>query len=102
MALSKKHFVFAFVAVYGILMMLILIEFKFDTEATFCDHRMSCVPFCCKNATLCKETTIRNTINQTAIKKFYGTEMTILYGKPTCSSLGPVEKPKTWGFALVS
>lgn len=101
MAFRKRDLAFTFVAVYGFLLMLVLIEFKIHPWSTFCDWRITCVSFCCKNATLCKETTIRQTINQTAIEDFDDPEFTILYGKPTCSSLGPVKQSEGWRFTPV-
>lgn len=112
MAFSKKYLIFAFVTAYGFLWMLTLIEYKHHPSSNFCSWKVSCVPFCCVNSTLCKETTIRETMgsmNQnlssdpfnTSLFKLLRNNFTILYGKPTCPSLGPVKEPLDWIFTSV-
>lgn len=102
MALRKRDLVIAFAAVYGFFVMLLLIEFKKSSLKSPCEMESPCLQFCCKNTTLCNETIIRATVNGTKIDHFDTKQFTILLGKPTCSSLGPLKDSREWSFSFVS
>lgn len=84
--------------------MFVLYELKEDLIETECYSEMLCLKFCCKNSSFCKETIIRESMNQSMSHRFDAefVELKALYGKPTCSSLSALTVDEDWTIGWVS
>lgn len=95
MSEAQKHFRIAFAVIYGFLVMFaFVIEEKKSVEEP-CGEENNCQRFCCVNSTLCRENTIRESLDKSKFSDSEAKDLKILFGKPTCS-LRPIKDTEKW------
>lgn len=101
--LEKKDYVLAATVTYVVLVMLyFIVQDKYSIDAP-CSWKNPCLRFCCLNSSLCKETFIRESFNQSLVTEYMTdendrnetAEYLILYGRPKCSLIRITENDPT-------
>jgi hypothetical protein len=106
MILRRRELLIAFAIVYGFFTVLFFMIRKQETFTHHCGGlRSQCLSFCCEDPIVCQDAIIRDSFNKTLEKKMYSEarqfDYNILHGKPTCSSLQPIDDHQ-WGISSVN
>jgi hypothetical protein len=102
MTLLKKNILIGTAIIYGCVSMFILFEVIENPLKASCGWESPCLRFCCENRTLCSETKIRETINETAIEHFDKKKFTLMIGDPRCPFMKGLKDTEQWRLSHVN